>query len=347
MTITFSTHALEAMGFSEVIAQGDLAASFMSVTVYEARGIVVPDDVCEAKLARVAGTEYRIAITQSVNAGCQALIGDDYDESEPEFCQRVKSKGPYMLIAVGPTEFFECAAGRLMRHEDGSVTTYDSFPRVREALRSLEQRVIPPVLAAMTCALNKPDRYVSLRRLEQASSGRCQDGTRLHDMRLEGKAEVYVSYHLDQVALAGKLADVATKAPRLNQRAAKFFALGIGEGDQLKKFLYFFLALEIEANAVFKRINHEAQAIKLLSGTSSPSTVTVNLLKNQMKSLNNIFDKFVWCAVCVWTNLNEQDVSLFMELKKARDDIAHGDASEPPAGFANSAELLAQKVLWL
>ena len=337
---------MEAMGFRDVVAQGGILASFISVTVYEARGIVVPDGFAKAVKARVAGVDYRIAIAQSVNAGCQALTGDDFDESEPEWCNRVKSRGPFVLIAVGLTEFIECTAGRLMRHDDGSITTYDSFPRVREELFASEQRVIPPVIAAMTCALNEPDRYVAFKKLERASSGRCSDGTLLHDMRIEVRAEGYVSRPLDGTILASKLSDATTKAPKLNQRAARFFALGAGEDDELKRFLYFFLALEVETHAVFGRIDHLSQTARLLAGMSSPSATTLSLLSSQVATLGNLFDRFVWCAACTWTELTETDTELFKKLKSARDAIAHGRESEPPTGCARSAEILARKILW-
>lgn len=335
------------MGFREVVAQGAIVASFTSVTVFEARGIVVPDGFSEAARARVAGADYRIAISHGVNAGCRALIGDDFDESEGEWCERVKSNGPFVLIAVGPTEFFECHAGRIMRHEDGSVTSYDSFPHVREALRAMEQRVIPPALAALTCALNEPDRYVELRKLQRASSGRCSDGASIHDIRIEGKAEVYVSRSLDGTTLSGKLFSATEKAAKLNPRTAKFFALGMEESDPLKRFLNFFLALEVETHAVFGRIDHQAQATQLLSGGESPSfSATLSLIGLQVANLKNLFDRFVWCASCVWTDLSEADITLFKDLKAARDEIAHGRASEPPSGFARSAEIFAQKILW-
>ena len=334
------------MGFREVIAQGAVVASFMSVTVYEARGIVVPDGFSHAVQARVAGSDYRIAIAQSVDAGCLALIGDNFVESEAEWRNRVKSNGPFVLIAVGPTDFVECIAGRLMRCEDGSITTYDSFPHVREALCALEQRVIPPALVAMTCALSEPDCYVAFRKLERASPGRCPDGSQVHDIRIDVKAEAYVSRPLDGTVLAGKLFDAITKAPKLNQRAARFFALGVSEDDQLKKFLYFFLALEVETHAVFGRIDHQSQTARLLTGSFPPSATTLSLLGSQVAALGNLFDRFDWCAACTWTDLAETDIALFKELKSARDAIAHGKASEPPTGFARSAEVLARKILW-
>lgn len=337
---------MEAMGFREVVSQGAIVASFMSVTVFEARGITLPDGFAQALKAQVAGADYRIALGQSVNAGCRVLTGDDFVDSETEWRKRVNTNGPFLLVAVGPTAFVECSDGRLMRHEDGSITTYDSFPHMRDALRKLEDRVLPPVLAAATCALCDSDHYVTLRRLERAASARCSDGTPLHDIRIDVKAEGFVSRSFDETGLNSRLSDVAKKAPSLNQRASRFFALGLGEKDQLKRFLYFFLSLEVETYAVFGRIDHHAQTAQLLAAGTSPATPTLNLVGSQVAALTNLFDRFVWCAACSWTGLTDTDISLFKALKNARDAIAHGRASEPPSGYALSAELLARKILW-
>lgn len=60
--------------------------------------------------------------------------------------------------------------------------------------------------------------------------------------------------HAPEVLVAG-LQDTVLSAPRINIKAARFFSLGMAE-DDLKKFLYFFLALEVETHAVFGRIIH-------------------------------------------------------------------------------------------
>jgi hypothetical protein len=215
---TFSTHVLEAMGFRDLISKGSLAASFMSVTVYEARGIALPEGFADAREAHVAGASYRFALAKSVNAGAQALIGDDFADSESDWLKEVKSAGPFVLIAVGPTDFVECEAGRMMQVPSKSITTYDSFPSVREVLRSLENRVLPPVVATLTLALNKPDRYVSLRKLARGSAGRTPDGTTVHDIRLDVRAEGYVSRAIGETQ-AGEVLDAAAKrASKLHQR---------------------------------------------------------------------------------------------------------------------------------
>ena len=334
------------MGFKEPVAAGTLQASFTSVTVYEARGISPEEGATVAVQSKAAGAEYRVAVSRSVNFACQALIGDDFEESEENWRNTVKSQGPFALIAVGPTEYFSCGDGRMMRTPDGAIATYDCFPQAREALRALERRVLPPVVAALTCALNEPDRFVVLRKLGRASAGRSPDRTTIHDIRMEFRAEGYGSYALPQPALAEKLQAVAHRASHLNSRAAGFFALGVGEDDQLKKFLYFFLALEIETHAVFGRINHRTKMQATIAKDPPARLATTQLLQKQVESLANLFDRFVWCAACTWTDLTDADIRLFKSLKDARDAIAHGRASEPPNGYSRSAELLAHKVIW-
>lgn len=348
MTATFSTYALEAMGFRDLVERGNLSARFITVTVYEVQGIKLPEGFAELRQGRVAGADYKVCITNSVNLGCQRLICDDFTESESEWQKEVNSTGPFVLIVVGPTEFVECQAGRMMCMPDGSIATYDSFPDLRETLESLEERILPPVISALTLALNSPDRYVTLRKLARASAGRTPEGKLLHDIRLNVHAEMTVSRAIGEQQVIEILAATVEHAPNLHQRAAKYFSLGVAEKDQLKKFLFFFLSLEVEIHSIFGRIDHAASLERqlLVDGIKPTHPSIFGLLTRDIAKWNNLFDRFVWCATCAWPNIVEDDITLFKALKKVRDDIAHGQLSEPPNGFARQAELLAHKVLW-
>jgi hypothetical protein len=201
-------------------------------------------------------------------------------------------------------------------------------------------------VAALTCALNQPDRFFLLKKLGRGSAGRTPELNTVQDIRMEFRAEAYVSRTAERAALSERLQAVSQRASRLNQKAAGFFALGVGEDDQLKKFLYFFLSLEIETHAAFARINHRNTVESAVVPGAGVRPALAGLLERQLSSLGNLLDRFVWCASGSWTTLTEEDVVTFRSLKEARDAIAHGRASEPPPGFARSAELLAHKVLW-
>jgi len=235
-----------------------------------------------------------------------------------------------------------------MKMSDGSITTYDSFPSLRETLKSLEDRVLPPVVSTLTLALNEPERYVALRKVARASAGRTAGGVTVHDIRLDMRADLTVSRSISDTRAVEILDVSVSRAPRLHQRSARYFALGTAEDDQLKKFLFFFLSLEVETHAAFVGIDHAHKLRRhiLRDGTRAPRQSTVELITRDVSKWNNLFDRFVWCATSVWSGLADDDITLFKNLKGIRDAIAHGQSSEPPAESARQAELLAHKVLW-
>ena len=313
--------------------------------MYEARGITLAAESTHVAEGTVANVAYRLAASPSVNEGCIALLKDTFTDNEDEWKTETKCQGPFLLVQIGPSAEHTCGSGRLKTEADGGITTYDCFPTVRAEFAQLEARALPAILSALTCALNEDLRYVALRKVARAAAGRTNTGAVVHDIRMELRAEMYTAYNLPLEGLVQKLEAATDLAPTLNPKAARFFALGLGEDDQLKKFLYFFLALEVETHAAFGRIDHEASLRTLLSTNIPQRESTSRLLQMQADQLRNLYDRFVWCAACTWKNLPEADVVQFKALKRARDDIAHGSTSEPPAGFAQSAELLARKIL--
>lgn len=346
MTLRLSEAAMKAMGFRPLEEGEEIAATFSSISVFEVRGITLAPETTVVSSGIAAGVKYRLAASSSVNTGCIALIDDTFVEDEEEWKREIKSQGPFILVLIGPTSEQNCISGHVKTEEDGSTTTYDCFPGLRAELAQFESRALAPILSALTCTLNEAARYVALRKISRASFGRSPVGAVVHDTRIEMSAEAYALHTLDTEQLSEKLDLAMSLALTLNPKASRFFALGLAEQDQLKRFLYFFLALEVETNAVFGRIDHSGALMKLTDRTASCGQSTVTMLLAQVKELKNLYDRFVWCAACAWPRLNDGDIAQFKTLKKARDDIAHGTISEPPPGFAHSAELLAHKILW-
>lgn len=336
---------MEAMGFREFGESEALSASFDSITVYEARGIILPVETAEVSVGRVAGADYRLAASCSVNDACTALVADVFVDDEADWKKEKKCQGPFILVQLGPTQEHKCTRGRIKIEESGDVTTYDCFPNARTELEQLESRVLPPIISGLTCAFNEEARYVALRKVERAVFGRKASGSAVHDIRFELRGEAYTSYHLANPQLAEKLDIAKNLTSALNPKASRFLALGLAEEDQVKRFLFFFLALEVETHAAFSRINHTASVNELLNAATADRQSVTKLLQTQVDGLKNLYDRFVWCATCAWSNLTEADIAQFKVLKRARDDIAHGAASEPPIGLVLQAELLAHKVL--
>lgn len=345
MPIVVSDHLMMAMGFESFASGRSLTASFMCTHVYEPRGLTIPTNVTCHTYGVVAGVNYRLAVSGSVNDGSRSLNGDSYVEDEDKWKKDKKCSGPFVLIELGPTPEYTIKAGYLKTEEDGSVTTYESFPSLRTDLAAMERSALPLLVTSLNCTLGAPDVNLELKKIDRASWGRTPTGQTVHDIRLEVTGSATVSRGLPEAQLHQNLVDSTALATKLNGKAAKFFALGLGEVDELKRFLYFFLALEIETHASFGRVDHAAAVQSLLDPSSAPRPTTTALLGGQVTQLRGLLDRFTWCSATCWQGVSDADIDTFKQLKTARDDIAHGSSAKPPEGYSTMAQRLAQQVL--
>lgn len=332
-------------GFRPLQTGESIEASFTSVSVYEARGVTLQPGTIKLTDGAVDGVNYRIGVGAGLNDTCMALKNDVYVDDEDKWKKERKCSGPFVLIELGPTHVYAITAGHVKTENDGSATTFESFPNLTSDLAALEAAALPQIVTSLTCLLGEPNRQVELRKIDRVSTGQTKTGQALRDIRFQFSGTAYVSQGLPDSQLATNLRAVPTLAAKLNAKAARFFALGLGEDDELKQFLYFFLALEVETHAVFARIDHGTAVETLVGHTVPLQLATVALLQRQANQLRTLFDRFVWCATCVWPDIDDDDVELFRKLKAARDGIAHGSFSEPPQGYGRLAQTLARKVL--
>jgi len=347
MTVNFSTEVMRAMGFRPFAADESVSASFVSLSVYETRGIALQSPAPLVNVGMVAGVNYSLGIGATLNETCHAFSGDAYVDDENAWTKEKGTNGPFLFVQIGPTPVYTVTTGQIKIESDGSLTTYESFPTLRTDLAALEAAALPRLVTSLSCSLCAPDQYLDLRKLDRVSVGRTDIGQTVHDLRILVSGSAYGSRGTSPEVLVAGLQDTVALAPRINIKAARFFTLGMAEDDDLKKFLYFFLALEVETHAVFGRIDHSLALQQLLDPALTPLPAALALLKRQTDQIRNLFDRFVWNAASAWSGITEADVQQFKLLKTARDDIAHGTLTEPPSGYALQAQQLARKILRL
>lgn len=335
------------MGFRPLAAGESISASFVSLSVYETRGIALQSSTPSVNVGTVAGVNYSLGIGAVLNETCYAVSGGAYADDENAWKKEKNTSGPFLLIQIGPTPVYTVTTGQIKTESDGSLSTYESFPTLRADLIALEEKSLPRLVTSFSCSFASPDQYIEVRKLDSVSVGQTDTGQTVHDICFLVNGKVYVSRSTAPEVLVAGLQNTAALAPRININAARFFTLGMAEDDNLKKFLYFFLALEVETHDVFGRIDHARALQQLLDPASTPLPAALTLLERQTGQIRNLFDRFVWNAACAWSGITEADVQRFKQMKTARDRIAHGILTEPPGGYTNQAQQLACKVLRL
>lgn len=132
-------------------------------------------------------------------------------------------------------------------------------------------------------------------------------------------------------------------AASLDPRVARFFQLGLRDQDDLKQFLYYFLAIEIEVHRVFGTVPL-AQHVTNGAALDPRVSKSLALLLQNRDNWTNLADRFVWCVASVWKHLSDNDIEEFKKLKKVRDGIAHGDIMTPDHATVIGAQRLAKKI---
>jgi hypothetical protein len=344
MTISFSPQLGQRRGYRKFFETEPIVASFHSLNIYAVQGIKLDEATVVRISGSLSGTAYAFAVGNSVNALTQELLGDDLAEDEVAWAEVHRCTPPYAVIHIGPTSPRTCVHGHV-KEEDGSITTLDSFAEATTELRSLEDRALPLLVTSLYSAFSLENHPVRLRRVRREAFGITPDGVVVHDEDFPFKMSLVASRMVSAGELRAGVERVEALATSIKPEVARFFHLAIEEGDLLKRFLYFFLSIEIETHKTFQSVDHSAYIARLLKHEDRiPSTMTSFLEVQQRERWTNLQDRFVWCAYCVWTAITDADVSEFKRIKKIRDKIAHGTMAVPPAESVRVAEELASKL---
>jgi hypothetical protein len=338
-----SSDAIAAMGFTRIPVDGAVSAAFHALHVFSVQGITVSADQVVVKQGRAAGLDYTIGCGASVNAVCKTLLGQQFTENETEWARARGANAPYLVVHLGPTALHTASQGYI-KNEAGDIISYDTFAQAREELNQLEARALPSIEMALSVIFAGVTPPVRLLPSDVARFGLTPDGVTVHDVRITGGAEGYVSTSLDATQLEAHLTSAAKLSARVNKRAAAFFRLGRRDEDELKRFLYFFLAIEIETHRVFRTVSRRDHLRNVASYEARIGDAAERLLEQKADNWVNLADLFVWCVASVWKHLDLEDVREFQRLKKIRDNIAHGNVAAPPTGSAAAAEALAMKI---
>lgn len=342
MSVTFSTAVFDSMGFVPLPEGEAIEAVFHSFHVFAARGFTLHESGVTTLKSAVSGTNYEIGVGNSVNAITGALLGTPYTEDEPTWSTEHRCTPPYAVIHFGPTALQTVTAGRVKRDGTG-LYTYDAFGAAKDELRRLEAAALPTIEMALACEFGSGSHAVRFVSVDHAMFGLTPDNATVHDVRLTVRATGYVSRPLAAGEIEAKLNSTASVAAALDSRVARFFQLGLRESDDVKKFLYHFLAIEIETHNVFRS---SSAAVHLKNGAilEPRARESLSLLLESRDNWKSLADRFIWCVVSTWKHLSDADIREFKRLKKIRDAIAHGALAAPEPDAVLAVEHLARRI---
>lgn len=340
-----SKYAIEMMGFTEYPETDELEISFGIIKAYSLRGLVF-ENKCEQKQSKVAsfGANSYVVIAQSINEACKLLTGDNFAEDEEKWLSDKKASPPFLLI-----HFRERAPRKLRggyrQEKDDNIYTYDAFPEGKLEIRNWESDIELRIITALTVHLSTLDRQVEIVPVDRSVFGTTAEGKTLFDIKVTGRAAGYASSprSIDSIA---KSMDLATQLfDEISKDSSRHFYAALNEEDRLKKFLSFFMFIERFTHRTFKSLSYEQNAKQLFVIEQRIQDSARELFSKTFSESKNLAQRFYWCAVAAWGQLEDQDVSDFFDLKRARDRLAHGEHIEESELPVETAKTLCLKLL--
>jgi hypothetical protein len=343
MAVHVSNYVLETWGLKALPTAQRLAATFHSLHVYEVRGFTFETSTILGPIAgTVHGFPYALCVGDSVNAICHALVGQEYADSEEKWRVDHKAAPPYLVIHMGPTARHEATITHA-KEEGRAITTYSKFLLAKAELKEIEGKVLSPLLSGLTCSFSLHEPPAHLVPTDSRAFGITDDNRTVDDFSLNVSAQLTLASKLSSVKIEERVSAGIALADAMNVQVARFFHLALSEEDPLKRFLYFFLAIENKIHTTFKAINHTKNISQFVSAPARVAASTEALF-NAHKHWTNLRDRFIWCTICIWTHLDEADIKEFETLKEVRDKIAHGSLASPPHFSVLQVQKLATKL---
>lgn len=339
-----TTSAIESMGFTAIPPGETIEAAFYSLHVFEGRGIVVKEAGVVSQKASTSGAQYTLAVGGSVNDICSTIAADRYTQDEDAWAKERKCTPPYAVVYLGPTTLHAVTKVHA-KTAGGEIITYDAFGAAREELRWIEAKILPSIEMALACAFSSGGHDVEFKPVDRTVFGVTPSNVTVHDLRITGgRAHLYMSKPFTAEDIESGIKSVVELADSLDPRVSRFFQLGLRDQDDLKRFLYYFLAIEIEVHRVFRTVSRAQHVMNGAILDPRVSTSLARLIENRADNWNNLADRFVWCVVSLWQHLSDDDIEEFKRLKKVRDGIAHGNVASPDRASVLAVEKLAKKI---
>ncbi|MHB1334152.1 MAG: hypothetical protein ACYCY1_16300 [Sulfuriferula sp.] len=338
-----TNYVIEKIGFSRANPDDVPSAEFHSLHTFEVVGLTLETGTLIEAQGVISGVPYHVALGTSVNAIARQLVSDDLTDDEEQWLAEHKCSPPFLMLHVGPTAR-HAMTGTYIKIEESRVTTHEGFLPARAELKMLESGILPNVLSALTCEFSRFHSSVKFKRVTRDVFGITPDGKTLYDFGIELRGSLTTARTITASDATQYLARTTSLAALMSPKISKFFQLALEEEDPLKRFLYFFLTVERQTHATFASVDHRGHLASLTNEPARVHTSMADFFVAQSERWKSLQERFIWCALSAWTQLTDTDVDSFKEIKRVRDQLAHGEIAAPPAGSVIAVEQLAKKL---
>ena len=264
----FSSEVKMAAGFREILRNEEFSAKFYRLEVYQLIGMRITGTAFDFRDVKLDHDHVEVCIGNSVNEACQKLHGDDFVDDEASWAIEHEAAPPYLMVSLGPTSIYSASEG-FVKIDHKEIEFWDCFSDVRELLRGKSDRVLPTLLTSLTVKFASAQAQARFVFKAAAFFGTDSAGRNVKDFQVTVNFRGMALQTHTSEAIEGIVKGTLESLHHIHGKAAEFFGLAEMESDNVKKFILYFVSLEILTHFYFKKTLSKATPKQLDDMTTS------------------------------------------------------------------------------
>ncbi|WP_280564724.1 hypothetical protein [Chromohalobacter sp. 48-RD10] len=344
--MVLTEYALRSMGFQEIEPDSPLTAHFHHVSVATLVGVTIDhNSIVRRTVTEDFGLPVTVLLGNGLNEMCRFELDDDFVKNEEDWCNKHSVRAPFVMVIVGPTAKHTSTQGKWKQGEEAELVTYETFHAAKSTLRDVTERAAPRIYSSVTVEFSNLGHPVKVNPVTETIAGKLDDGRTVHDLRIEMSGALTVSKSIETSEVEQLLTNSIDRLRDLDPRATGFLHSAEIETDSVRRFLSYFISVEIATHRAFKSTGASSTAILCRDIPPKVSSEGGALLERKYAEFRSLVERFTWCSIVSWSSITDSEISELRRLKKIRDDIAHGNNSDVALSDVEAARLLSLAVL--
>jgi hypothetical protein len=317
----------EELGYSMLDTSLSIEGVFYIVHLYSIRGLTSPNEAVVSSLQSEGQSGIAFGIGKDYNELAERLTGFCLSEDEGRWKEHKDNLQSFLLIQIGPSTRHKAKCGHYKRANGQIIYERKMFEPAHREIKSKAEKLTHKLLGAISCSISH-SQELYFNHLTTSCFGKAESGEALVQLP-EFCGLIESAMGMKREELQNRLDAAVSFADSISSRSAYLLSLGITERDTVKRFLFFFLSIEAEINRIFKCIPSPAFAEAFRRPLDAPSSELICKIVTGRNN-NDLLVKFLWCMQTVLPHLCFDDLLVFKDIKKIRDDIAHGSFQKLP-----------------
>ncbi len=289
-----------------------------------------------------AGLFATIGFGGKYNQLCRLVTEDDMTEDESQL-PTIPDQSTLLLIQIGPSACRKADPVYYKRLDRQILVEPKMFRQAVREVSIKSDEILPSVIAGISMNI-APRHDLYFTKIKTCLYGKTPEGE-VVVIAPQAYASMQSIAGLSKEDLVAALNLSASQFKANDSIELYWFSLGLTESDAVKRFLFFYLAIEASLDKAFEVAKNQSKAERL---GISLDVEELRVLDRMISGVGrkSIVDKFVLTRKLLLSSLTLEDVVEFKRMHKARTDLAHGKVKELPSiKNASAACRLASRLL--